>query len=84
MEEQTPIAKLVWSYLQYTPCLINGNNTTIIEIKHVWSLINAIEEMLNEKQETIDLNVKANMELVATIQQMINKKNTTSSGFPLI
>jgi hypothetical protein len=76
------ISKLVWGYLQYTTCKIDDKDTTVIEIKHVWSLINDIKGLLAEKQEIIDLNVKTNMELVKTIQDMINRGK--SSGFPLI
>jgi hypothetical protein len=76
------ISDLVWSYLQYTTCKIDGNDATIIEIKNVYSLINDIMGFLKEKQQTIDLNVKTNMELVKTIQSMINRGK--SSGFPLI
>jgi hypothetical protein len=74
VEELSDVAKLVWSYMQYTSCKIDDNNASIIEIKHVWGLINDIEEMLKEKQETIDLNIKTNMELVVTIQRMIDEK----------
>ena len=72
-EEYSPVAKLIWSYMQYTPCKIDGDDTTIIEIKHVWSLINDIEGILREKQDTIDLNIKTNMDLVKTIQRIINE-----------
>ena len=78
------VGKLIWSYLQYTSCQIDGKDSTIIEIKHVWSLINAIEDMLQEKQETINLNVKTNMSLIETIQRMVNERNPISKGYPLI
>jgi hypothetical protein len=76
------ISKLVWGYLQYTPCKIDGKDATVIEIKHVWSLVNDIKGLLKEQQETIDINVKENMNLVKTIQNMTNRDK--SSGFPLI
>lgn len=83
------VAKLVWSYLQYTSCQIDGNDATVIEIKHVYSLINDIMGFLKEQQQIIDKNVKVNMDLVKTIQRMINEEKdrlerTKGSGFPLI
>lgn len=37
------IAKMVWGKLTYTDCQINGDDTTVIEIKNVWDLIKELE-----------------------------------------
>jgi len=72
-DSQSEIAKLVWSKLKYTQCHVDGLATSIIEIKEVWELISKIESIIKVKQDTIDLNVKTNMDLVKTIQKMISK-----------
>lgn len=72
--EKSEIAKLVWDKLKYTQCQVDGLVTSIIEIKEVWELIHEIESIIKEKQETIDLNIKTNMDLVRTIQRMNNKE----------
>jgi len=71
--EEKIISKLVWDKLKYTQCHVDGLATSIIEIKEVWELISEIESIIKVKQDTIDLNVKTNMDLVKTIQKMISK-----------
>jgi hypothetical protein len=45
----SPIAKLVWSYLKYTECDINGEHTTLIENKEVWEMIKALEFQIHDE-----------------------------------
>jgi len=45
----SPIAKLVWSYLKYTECDINGEHTTLIEAKEIWEMINALEFHIHDE-----------------------------------
>jgi len=45
----SPIAKLVWSYLKYTECDINGEHTTIIEAKEIWDMIKALEVHIHDE-----------------------------------
>lgn len=45
------IAKMVWEKLTYTDCQINGDDTTVIEIKNVWDLIKELE---NYCQKAVD------------------------------
>ena len=66
-------AKMVWAKLQYTECKITGEDSTVIEIKDVWGLIKEIEDIIETQRNTIDFNVKTNMDLVKTIQKMISK-----------
>ena len=79
-DSQSEIAKLVWSKLKYTQCHVDGLATSIIEIKEVWELISEIESIIKVKQDTIDLNVKTNMDLVKTIQKMINRDQQKWEG----
>jgi len=45
----SPIAKLVWSYLKYTECDINGEHTTLIESRNVWEMIKALELHIHDE-----------------------------------
>ncbi len=45
----SPIAKLVWSYLKYTECDINGEHTTLIENMEVWEMISALETHIHDE-----------------------------------
>lgn len=47
------IAKMVWEKLTYTECQINGDDTTVIEIKNVWDLIKELE---NYCQKAVDFS----------------------------
>jgi len=48
-KEHSEIAKIVWAKLTYTECQIDGDNTTVIEIKDVWKMIEEIESMVASK-----------------------------------
>jgi hypothetical protein len=63
-DNQSEIAKLVWSKLFYTPCQINGQDSTIIEIKEVWELIKEIETKFETTKKALDFNVKQNLGLI--------------------
>jgi len=65
------IATLVWSKLKYTPCIIDGNQTTVIEIKEVWELIRDLEELPSINQGALEHNVKINIDLIKENHRLI-------------
>lgn len=67
---KSEIAKIVWAKLTYTDCQIKGNDTTIIEIKDVWEMINEIENIIKIKQDALNYNVKQNINLMKKFKNM--------------
>lgn len=63
-DSHSEIAKLVWSYLRYTPCKIDGQDSTVIEINEVWELISEIEAKYMKNKEALDFNVQQNLGLI--------------------
>jgi len=74
-DSQSEIAKLVWSKLVYTPCVINGFDSTVIEIKEVWELIAEIESKFKTTKNALDFNVQQNMGLIKENHRLYQKIN---------
>ena len=58
------VAKMVWAKLQYIECKIEGENSTVIEIKDVWGLIKELEDIIEIQRKAFEFNVSQNMNLI--------------------
>ncbi len=81
-DNRTKIAKLVWSKLTYTECIIDDNSTTIIEIKQPWELIKELEGLFATTVNALNFNVRQNMQLIKDNHRLHEERRQKQSEQP--